>query len=240
MQRSLRKIVGYGLVARDGELGKVADFLFDDEVWLIRYLVVELNGWRHGRKVLLAPAVLGVPQWASRSLPVNLTRQQVADSPDIDTEAPVFRRHEVELSNYYTWPVYWGGGQGAEQISPYPGRGEEAEQSEPHLHSASRFYGSHIRATDGEIGHVEDLIADDVGWAVGFLVGHTASLLPGKKVLLAPQWIERVSWQEAKVYVNLSQQAVRDSPPFDPSRPLGPEDEQRLFDYYGRPRRPSG
>ncbi|MGA2259349.1 MAG: hypothetical protein ABSG53_32140, partial [Thermoguttaceae bacterium] len=36
----------------------------------------------------------------------------------------------------------------------------------------------------------------------------------GKRVLVSPQWIERVSWSESKVFINLSREAIRQSPEY--------------------------
>jgi hypothetical protein len=59
--------------------------------------------------------------------------------------------------------------------------------------------------------------------------------LPGKKVLVAPTWIESVSWSESKVHVVLSRETIKNSPEFDPTVPVNREYEARLYDYYGRP-----
>ena len=71
----------------------------------------------------------------------------------------------------------------------------------------SRCDGHHIQATDGEIGHVEDFIVDDDTWAICYLIVDTQNWWPGKKVLISPKWIERVSWSESKVFVNLTREA---------------------------------
>ena len=58
--------LGRGDHARDGEIGKVHSFLFDDDNWTIRYLVVDTGRWLPGRKVLIAPTALGRPDWQGR------------------------------------------------------------------------------------------------------------------------------------------------------------------------------
>jgi len=73
-------------------------------------------------------------------------------------------------------------------------------RDDPHLRSTRQVTGYHIHATDGELGHVEDFIVDDENWAVRFLVVDTRNWLPGKKVLLSPQWIERVEWADSSVH----------------------------------------
>jgi hypothetical protein len=42
--------------AKDGDIGKVGDFYFDDEYWVIRYMIIDLGEWLHDNGVLIAPA----------------------------------------------------------------------------------------------------------------------------------------------------------------------------------------
>src|SRR5579862_1293341 len=107
MQRSINKLIDSTISAKDGELGKVEEFYFDDKTWIIRYMVVKTGGWWDGRKVLISPAALGTPDWESFTFRVNLTMDQVRNSPGIDTDKPVYRQHEEELHRYYAWPQYW-------------------------------------------------------------------------------------------------------------------------------------
>src|SRR5205809_6020840 len=109
MLRSASEWDGYSIQATDGEIGHVAEFLFDDEKWTIRYLVVDTGGWLPGRRVLISPIALGETDWPGHRLHVKLTRQQVEESPVIDTDKPVSRQHEVSYYQYYRWPYYWGG-----------------------------------------------------------------------------------------------------------------------------------
>ena len=116
---------------------------------------------------------------------------------------------------YWSGPYTWG-------HSPYPVRDRdkrrESTQGEkawdPHLRSTHDVSGYHIHAADGEIGHVEDFIIDDETWAIRYLIVDTRNWWPGKKVLISPQWIERVSWSESKVFVNLSREAIKQSPEY--------------------------
>ena len=54
MLRSLQELLGYELMAQDGEIGKVYDFFISDKDWAIRYLVVDTGLWIFGRKVLIS------------------------------------------------------------------------------------------------------------------------------------------------------------------------------------------
>jgi uncharacterized protein YrrD len=243
-----RELRGYTLRATDGDIGSVDDFYFDDERWTVRYLVADTGGWLAGRKVLISPLALGEADWQEERLGVALTKEQVRDSPDIDTDKPVSRQHELEYNQYYGYPYYWGG-PGLWGAYPYPrlSPAYAAEAGQPvatarqesgdaHLRSVKVVTGHRIRARDGEIGHVEDFIVDDEDWAIRWMVVDTGSwLLPGRKVLVSPQWITQVSWGRGQVDVDLDRATIERSPEFDPAMPVNRGYETRLYDYYGRP-----
>src|SRR5206468_12877533 len=94
--------------------------------------------------------------------------------------------------------------------------------------------GYHIQASNGEIGHLQDFIVDDQNWIIRYMVVDTRNWWPGKKVLVSPQWIERVSWEESKVCVGLSREAVKSSPEYQAHVPITRDYESRLYDHYGR------
>jgi hypothetical protein len=108
MLRNASQINGYAIAASDGRLGTVADFLFDDVSWSVRWLVVDTGKWLSGRKVLLPPAVFGRPDPDDGEFAVGLTMQQVKDSPDIGSARPVSRQIETNIYDYYGWQPYWG------------------------------------------------------------------------------------------------------------------------------------
>ncbi|HEX7064256.1 MAG TPA: PRC-barrel domain-containing protein [Bacillales bacterium] len=102
-------IHGYKINAEDDELGKADAFLFDDENWTIRYLVADTRKWLPGRKVLISPISVKAVNHEEEQVSVNLTKDQVKSSPDIDSDKPVSRQQELELNQFYGWGNYWGG-----------------------------------------------------------------------------------------------------------------------------------
>ena len=103
------------------------------------------------------------------------------------------------------------------------------------MRSAAHVTGYHIEAKDGEIGHVEDFIIDDETWEIRYMVVDTRNWLAGKKVLIAPRWIDRVSWNDSKVYVSLSREAIKNVPEYHQDT-LNREYEGKLYDHYNRPK----
>jgi hypothetical protein len=261
MLRSTQGLEGYAVGATDGTIGHVKDFYFDDHKWVIRYLVVETGDWLSSRRVLISPVSIGHPNWQEKVLTVSITRKQVKNSPDIDTDKPVSRQHEMQYLGYYGYPYYWGGaglwGGGIYPnvlIPDYPGfasspdaapsKAEKAyaeaelarhRDDDPHLRSVNAVMRYHIQATDGDIGHVQGFLVDDETWAIRYLIVDTSNWWLGHQVLIAPQWIQDVSWPDATVSIHLTQQAVKDAPPYDSAAQLDRKQEMGIHEHYGRP-----
>jgi uncharacterized protein YrrD len=224
MQQSLAHLINWTLDAKDGEIGKVEDFYFDDQTWAVKYLVVRTGGWLSGRKVLISPTVVIGNTWDLGLIPVSITKEQVRDSPDINTDKPVSRQHEAELAVYYSWQSTWGPGfyQGAAWgvIPSTPvldpnalneTDGTTSAKEDFHLRSAQQVGGYHIHGNDGDIGHVADFIFDDQCWQISHLLIDTHNWVGGEKVLLGVHYIRDIQWQNSKVVVDLSIEAIKNS-----------------------------
>jgi hypothetical protein len=247
MLTNTTNLKGFIIHAEDGELGSVEDFYFDDESWAIRYLTVETGGWLGGREVLISPISISGTELGARRLDVALTKKQVEDSPAIDTHRPVSRQQEAEYLGYYGYPAYWAGPYmwgpafyPAGVALPLPGAPVGAGQTrgnpaDSHLRSANALTGYEIAATDGEIGHVAGFLVDDEAWAIRYMEVGTRNWWPGKKVLLSPGWIERVSWADSTVCVAVSRQDIKSAPEYlEPVR-ITRDYENGLYRHYGRP-----
>ncbi len=231
MHRSINSLTCFTMGATNGEIGKVKEFYFDDETWAVRYLIVETGNWLSGRDVLIAPQALLVPDWEHEVFPINLTKEQIKNSPDIDTDKPISRRQEIELYGHYPWRSYWGngfyaGGFGGyasapshvdEEIIQETDTDDSRADDDPHLRSTERVSDYHIHATDGDIGHVKDFIIDDETWKITGLVIDTHNWIGGHKVLIPVRHINEIKWGDFKVFVDLSKEAIKDFETFHES-----------------------
>jgi hypothetical protein len=235
------RLKGYKLNSLDGEIGKVDEFYFDDRHWAVRYLVADTGTWLTGRQVLISPYALTGVEEKERCIAVNLTKKQIEDSPSLDSDKPVSRQFEADYHDYFGWPLYWTGPYmwGAyPQIMRFPEHPKALpagrKKGDAHLRSTREVTGYHLRAADGEIGHVDDFIIDDGRWAIRYLVIDTRILWTGKKVLISPRWIESISWGEEKVFVNVDRETVKGSPEYNDEALLTREYESRLHGHYNR------
>lgn len=244
---------GFKISATDGSVGTVTDFLFDDQSWTLRWVVVETGSWLSGRKVLLPVSVLGHPDTSANSFPVRLTTKSVKDSPDIDTHNPVSRQHEERMYRHYNMSPYWGngfymGGYGGwtagmsethyadsmlRQDALDAKRNQQRHQSdEHHLRSINAMTGYNLHATDGAIGHVEGFVIDDTDWTIHFLTVDTKNWWPGKHVVISPRSAKNVSWADSVVNLDVDRQIVMNSPTYDPSVPMDAAFETRMARHY--------
>ena len=186
---------------------------------------MDTGTWLRGRLVLIPLWALEAPDWEQRRVPVRLTREQVKNSPDIDIHQPFSRRAEAASLRYYGYPYYWGGpalwgavpapslGSGM-PITPGSGPPDDASAVPPedprdtHLRSWREVAGYHIRASDGEIGHVDDFVVDATTWRIQHLLIDTSNWIGGRSVLISPASVERVSWAERLVYVSMAREIM--------------------------------
>jgi hypothetical protein len=185
---SMKDLQGEALVARDGPIGSIVDLYFDDERWAVRYLVVDTGKPMPQRQVLIPPASIERGAREDGSIRVTLTREEVERSPDADTDRPLWRQHELTYA--------------------------ALAASDPHLRSSEVVAGCRVEARDGAIGHIEDFIVDGENWTIAGLVVATTNWLPGKRVLVEPQAVERIDWPYRRVHVRLTRKAIRELPAY--------------------------
>jgi len=245
MLLSMNHIRGYRIQATDDELGKVRDFLFDDHQWTVRYIEVDTGHWLPGRRVVVTPDDIKDPDWAGQVLPVELTRDQIEDSPPLAEHEPLSRHFEQALVAHYDWAPYWNlGPVPAYSAAPVriPVQEERDDASdpveqprEPNLRSEKEVKGYRIDARDGQFGQLDDMIVDTDGWVVRYLVVDTKRWWPGGGVLVAPEWCSHISWTDQLVHVDQTKDEIKSCPEYDPDKPVNREFEVRLYDYFGRP-----
>ena len=249
MLRSLKSLKDSVIQVDDGGVGIVVDFLFDDEKWTVRYLVVDTGTWLSGRKILISPISVESVETSTHAIRVLLTKQQIEQSPTIDTDKPVSRQMEATYHDYYQWPYYWVG-YGIWGGAPYPAgmlqrpypirtressENNQSDEGDPHLRSTHAVRGYGIEATDHHFGNVEDFIIDTESWEIRYLVIDTIKFWPSKSVIISRHWVDSISWADRKLRVTLTKELIKESPEYSPDLPINREYEERLYDYYGRP-----
>ena len=229
MLRSIYNLIGFTIGATDGEMGKVKNFYFDDETWEIRYLIVETGGWLSGRKVLISPVALKTPFWDAESFPVNLSKEQVKNSPDVNTDKPVSRQQEHDLHSHYSWPYNdkpniadtAAGMIGELPALTIPSEEKRDEGSpgtitnnDPHLRSFKEVVGYKIFSFGDKVGRVDDFLVDK-NWNIPYMVIETGKWHPGKRILTSTKNIEKIEWKDSSVFINEKLESLRNANEYD-------------------------
>jgi len=234
---TLKDIQKYQLRTADGDFGEIKSFLIDDFEWVVRYLIVEVGS----RNVLLSVFAVGTPDSSANLLPVNVTKEKVMNSPTFEMNQRVSREVERRFSDYFEWPYYWEPDdvpntlpgdltavplidleldreqKQSEELIPETGAfGAETTEANKHLRSTRTLFGQAIHATndDRNAGKLVDMVTQDDDWNILYLVVDTGGLLPGKKVLLAPSWVQRIDEKNSRIDLNLNHETIQDSPQF--------------------------
>ncbi len=245
----VKRMIGFNVVAEDGEFGKVEDILIDDQTWEMRYLVVDTGSWLSGRSVLVSSTAVRRPDWSGQFIPVSLTKQQIEASPPLEKDKPVTRDFEEVIHMHFDWEPYWVRGplEGTRKVEQEEAEEEEEREEEEarraesatdepnrHLRRVNEILGYHIHASDGDIGHIDDFIVDDEGWILRYAIVDTHNWLPDRKVLIAMSWLEDIHEDTSKIDVDLTREQVKNSPEWDTKTTLRRPYEELLFDHYKR------
>ncbi len=244
MLRSLKELKGRTITAVDGEVGQLVDLLLDDERWAVRYLAVDAGGLVVGRHLLLSPRCLTAPLdpagASGTTLEISLTREQLRSSPSVDADEPITHPKESDYLRYYgysscwAYPGVWGVGGPPGPLSTAGHADATSAPATSHLRSATDVLGYQLEGTDGAIGHIDDFLFADESWEIRYLVIKTGSWCRAKRVLLAPHWARSIDWAERCVRIDLTREAVEQSPAWDGVSEPQREYEARLHRHFGR------
>ncbi|MCB0194602.1 MAG: PRC-barrel domain-containing protein [Anaerolineae bacterium] len=243
MFKSVHHLYGYTVMAGNDNIGHIDDIYFDDHNWIVQYFVIDTGNLFEGQKVLLSPTLIKHVDDEVEVLSVTLDRNGLSEFA-IATDQIVLGEAPATLSATEAGPPVsqLGGGlfdeetvgmsddsiietirakEGKEETPPAESSGTRSKKGHRNpIYSSKELIGSYIHATDGDIGHIEDLVVDEKLWAIQKVIIDTRNWLPGKKVQIEPKWIDSIDWTETAVYLSLSKSAVKNQPRFDPANPV--------------------
>jgi hypothetical protein len=211
MFRSLGDLMGASMIATDGGIGRICNFLFDDELWKIRYCVVDVGHWLARREVLISMSVIDQPDWKTKTLRARLTKEQLRNGPDVDSKKPVSRQQEIAMREYFGWPAYWD--TVVDKVFPpnlipagreFPVHTEE----DNHLRSWEDVIGYEVWASDGVVGCLESFVVDEAVWHIGYLDVKTGDWLQSRSVLVPTSWVKSISWADHHVNLQGSRERI--------------------------------
>lgn len=104
--RSIAEIKDYRILATDGEIGHVENFLIDDGHWDVRYLIVDTRNWWPGKHVLISPYAVQAVSWSDGAIRLDVDREHVKSSPPWDPITMIDKVYEKKLHSHYGWRGY--------------------------------------------------------------------------------------------------------------------------------------
>jgi hypothetical protein len=181
MQHSAVNLEGFTVTGTDGIVGFADSLYCDNELWVIRYIVVQPFAELPSQGILISPLLVGEVNHRERTLTISASRQLVQDSPAVNLDEPVSRRTEIELLRYYDHAAYWDGAglwggftdpkilAGISEVEDFPDEGDSVS----HLMSTREILNRSFDPRKVGDGMVTDLIYDETSWKITNLVIET-------------------------------------------------------------------
>lgn len=233
MLEKLTNLTQRKLSATDEPIGKLADFIFDSQSWNVRYIVVDTGTWLSDKKVLVSPLhlVSSMREMDSNEpLKFSLTKKQIENCPELDRDAPVSRRYEIEYARNYNQQPYWDDILSLE-LQPNPAFHTAIRSFDPdafnehekrledieacNLRSAHEIAGYKASTEDKSFGQVDDFILDYSNWKLSHMIVDSGNWLSRKKIFVSVNWIKDFNWNEKTTHVKLSSSQIELAPGFD-------------------------
>lgn len=190
------------ILATDGETGSVRDFLFDDQSWQVRYLVLDMGNWLRRRDVVVPVTALDFPDWKRKSCRACLTRAELRKCPDVDTRKPVSRQQELAMREYFGPLASWADARFGMTAIPAFVKYTVLEGEDSHLRSACRLMGHRVRASDGILGQLRGFRLDEESWHISHLEVAVSGRQNHSFTFVPTEWVDRISWAECRVYLH--------------------------------------
>lgn len=248
MLRSIKNLIGYNVVAADGEIGTSNDFVIDDHTWSVRYLAVATDLISEERLLLLPAVILQRPDWAARMFPVSAATEQIKAAPLLKKDKPVTQSAAEQLAAHYASEPYWvrGPTEGLPPREQVPGDQPDASDEasvlsrpavdQTHVVRARDLLEFSVHGKEGEVGQVDDLIVSDDSWQLLYVASEVGLWLGRQKILLAVEWLRAADRDIRALVFDVGRGEINRSPEYDPNQPVNRRYEEILFDAYGRPK----
>ncbi len=196
---TLRTLVDAPVVTTDGNEKRVRNFLFDDQSWSIRFLVVDVGTWLTRRLVVVSTSTVDEPDWTRKAVATHLTREQLLNSPDVDSQKPVSRQQELALREHFGWPDRAAACFIPSALVPAQREFPCTAQDDPRLRGTLDLTGYGVWATDGYLGVLEDFVLEQASWHINYLIVKVGDWVYSREQLISTAWVKGISWANHRV-----------------------------------------
>jgi hypothetical protein len=230
----LKEIQKYNITGLDGHLGQIDTCLFDDVSWKIIYFVIDTSNWLFENRVLIKPENIVTINMLEKKMITLISKQEIENSLDLDTINYATKQKDRQSEHKYVWPVPAGKSLEFPSILKVEKDYDIVSNIDHgnHLRSSKAIFNYNLEAKDCDIGQINDIIINDQLWTVSYLLIETQNLLIDKSVLLSPNWIDKISWDQKKVILNMNIEKIANAPSYDQGSPITKEYVEKLLRYF--------
>lgn len=232
-------------------LGRVHDIYLDDKTWAIEWFVIETGHWYSSNKILLDSKYFTQVSPDKRCFHVSVSKTEIENAPSVGEHHPISEQRKNALlytsfgQDALLFPGYVGvmmphtlierskpPAEDDNQSDEHNTAWSETDNADRHLRSANELLGYGVSAINGELGPLTDLVIDTEQWNIMLLALDTSKWLPDRTVVVTPESIERISWEESRLFVSMSKKTVEQSPQLRDLKAIKTSYISSLSDYY--------
>jgi hypothetical protein len=187
-----QQLIGLPVSAVNGLVGRLTDLCFDDERWVVRYLVV-------------------ATAFTDQATMVALGTDDLADDQTKRTAGRLTSSVHAAGLSLPSSPLV----SGLERaVFGLRGHHQDEPQETSHLQRCEEVRGYEVFAEDGYVGTVEGFLISDTSWTIEYVVVQASQRLVSHRIVVPTSWIKNVVREESRLSLGMSCGTVLSGPEF--------------------------
>jgi hypothetical protein len=232
----------FKFLTKDNKEFSIDDALFDDKYFNIDYFICSYGGLLDAHRVLVSPQLIRDIDIMTKTINLDLDSEHLKDGPTPDYKVPVSREYKRAYVNYPVHPYFFGMGGSSvvleEQIKAYQlERSKEVTQGidrPNHTRAINEVEKYKFITQDSKSGDISDWIIETETWSLCGFIATFGSFINTESYLVPTHTIEKVSFLDNKISLNINQKDITVKVNFDPNKQINLNREITGYDYYGR------
>jgi hypothetical protein len=189
--------------------------------WAVCYLTAQTDAWAPNREVLVVPRSLAGLDEERREIGVELTGEQLRNSPSLTAGSPVTREFQENFYGYYGWRERWRAEIDAESVSepptPTAPPAEEPLPAEANVDAPGLARYDQLLAWLGETAdqspvRLRELLLDDRDWTVPYLELLMENVPIRERCLVRPMLVAAADPVAQRFYLAVTADDLRKAP----------------------------
>ncbi len=230
MLRNIKSLLGYKLQGTDGCIGQVDEFYFEEDTWVIHYLIVKTGDWFLNRNLFISPKLLVISEKEPRVFLLNRNREQIKSSPNFDRHHSVMQNTGEARIGHFSSQMHVTTAFctsvsdvskdhhlcNTNRIKLISGNELFIRSfSDFHLRFTKRLSGYNVYTHREDFGQISDFILDVRQWQIISMVIDAHNWFGGKRFITSVGAIKEIQWDNSVIILSIPRNRIKNCPEYD-------------------------